>query len=349
MSQQPKKPDHSTKQFLIALVVVLGAVTVGTLLTMRFQGPRSHTKRTALGLMGPTSALPAADAEAWIPGGAFLMGSDKGHPDERPPHSVTVDGFWIDRTEVTNEQFARFVGATKHVTSAEQQPNRGLHYGPLGTNTAPGSFVFQWQAANSVDPASNSAWRFVPGANWRQPEGPGSSITGREKHPVVHVSWLDALAYANWLHKRLPTEAEWEFAARGGMERQLFGWGDGTNFFRHAVLARKPTVSDGVIAPTQSVASLTANRYGLYDLTGNVWEWCHDWYRADFYNSTPITRPVGPEDSFDPAESNVVKKVVRGASFSTSQLDEMRVSARGKRPPYFSYSDVGFRCARSAR
>jgi formylglycine-generating enzyme required for sulfatase activity len=318
-------------------------------------------------------AVAAADAgvkEVRIPGGEFWMGAIAGdphaRPDESPRHKVSVDAFSMDETEVTNAQFRKFVEATKYVTTAERKPDweelkKQL---PPGTPKPPddvlvaGSIVFA-PPAGPV-PLDNAAawWAFVPGASWRTPLGPGSSIDGKDDHPVVQISWDDATAYAKWAAKRLPTEAEWEWAARGGLTDQIYAWGaedvakgkPKANTFE----GRFPDRDEGAdgfkgIAPVKRFAP---NGYGLYDMAGNVWEWCSDWYRHDYYAECAkanVTRnPTGPKDSFDPEEPTVPKRVQRGGSFlcHDSYCASYRASARMKTSPDTGLSHSGFRCVR---
>ena len=221
----------------------------------------------------------------WIPGGTFLMGSDKHYPEEAPVHQVTVDGFWVDQHAVTNEEFRKFVEATKYVTFAERPPNAADYPGAKPELLVPASVVFQ-KPRQRVDLRDcYQWWTYVPGANWRHPEGPASSLKGKAKHPVVHVAYEDAEAYAKWIGKELPTEAEWEFAARGGLGGAEFVWGDeftpGGKQMANTWQGEFPWQNlkeDGFegIAP---VASFPPNGYGLYDMAGNVWEWTTDWYQ----------------------------------------------------------------------
>ncbi len=296
----------------------------------------------------------------WIPGGEFSMGSD--HPDmadARPVHAVHVDGFWIDETDVTNAQFAKFVQATHYVTVAERKPSGPEFKGVPPEKLVPGSVVFTPPSGpTALDNVANW-WAWVPGANWRHPQGPGSDLRGREDHPVVQVAWEDAVAYARWAGKRLPTEAEWEFAARGGLDRQTYTWGSElkpsgkwlANTFQGHFPDRN-TAEDGYTG-TSPVRTFAANGYGLYDMAGNVWQWCSDWYRADYYEQLSKARvtsnPQGPADSFDPDEPGVAKRVQKGGSFlcSDQYCTRYMPGSRGKGEPRTSTNHAGFRCVRS--
>lgn len=301
------------------------------------------------------SAVAATNGMVWLPGGTFWMGSEDGRHDELPLHQVTVDGFWMDRTEVSNDQFEKFVRATGYVTIAERQPDPKDYPGADPKLLVPGSVVFTPpKEAVPLDDAT-AWWRYVPGANWRHPEGPESSIVGRGNYPVVQVSWDDAMAYAKWAGKRLPTEAEWEYASRGGLDRQPYVWGKdkvpGGKWQANIWQGNFPnenTGEDGFkgLAP---VASFPPNGFGLYDMAGNVWEWCADWYRPDYYAHSPAKNPKGPDDSFDPDEPGAQKRVQRGGSYlcSDSYCSGYRPSARMKCTPDTGLSHSGFRCVKS--
>ena len=296
----------------------------------------------------------------WIPGGEFEMGSDSvfDRPEEKPAHRVRVSGFWMDETEVTNEQFRAFVDATGYKTTAERAPSAEeiLKLSPPGTppppaeKLVPGSLVFQ-MTPKPVDTSDlNQWWKWTPGADWRHPEGPGSSIAGREHHPVVHVSWDDAVAYATWAGKRLPTEAEWEFAARGGLVGKPYVWGDAP-FSDDAPQANiwqgefpwKNTSRDG-FERTAPVRSFKANGFGLYDMSGNVWEWCSDWFDPDFYRARVSTLTINPKG---PAHGS--RRTERGGSFlcHDAYCSRYRPSARTGGSPDTGMSHVGFRCVRN--
>ena len=233
----------------------------------------------------------------WIPEGTFLMGTNEkeSFPNERPAHFVQVEGFWIDEYDVTNTEFAKFVEATGYVTTAErlvkwEDLKKELPPGtpkPDDGALAPGSLVFTPTSGPVPLNDLSAWWRWMNGANWRHPEGPESSIQGRENHPVVQVSWYDAVAYARWAGKRLPTEAEWEFAARGSLESKRYVWGDdfkpGGKYTANTwqgIFPVRDSGEDGFVG-TSPVGSFPANGYGLYDMAGNVWQWCSDWYRVN--------------------------------------------------------------------
>jgi sulfatase modifying factor 1 len=307
---------------------------------------------------GPVAraARPEADAGGmvWVPGGRFRMGTEV-TSDARPVHEVEVDGFWIDRTEVTNAEFARFVAATGYVTVAERPPDPKLYPGADPAMLVPGSIIFLPPAGGAGLNQPSSWWRYTPGADWRHPEGPGSAIAGREDHPVVQVGWDDAVAFARWAGKRLPTEAEWEYASRGGLEGARYVWGGEfkpsgrwqANIFQGEFPARN-TVDDGFVR-TAPVASFPPNGFGLHDMSGNVWEWCADWYRPDAYASSTGRNPTGPPSSVDPEEPGVDKRVQRGGSFLCSDDYCVRylAGARGKGESGSAASHTGFRCVRS--
>jgi formylglycine-generating enzyme required for sulfatase activity len=303
-----------------------------------------------------TSKDSAPEGMVWIPGGQFWMGSERPDMvDARPVHRVTVDGFWMDRTEVTNEQFERFVAATGYKTVAERPPDPKQFPDAKPENLVPGSIVFT--PPSEPVPLDNHYrwWQWKKGADWRHPEGPGSDLKGRDKHPVVHVCWDDAVAYAAWAKKRLPTEAEWEFAARGGLDRKTYCWGDElkpegkwmANIWQ-GHFPNENTAEDG-FRGTAPVGSFPPNGYGLVDMAGNVWEWCADWYRPDYYSVSPAANPKGPSDSDDPAEPGIPKRVKRGGSFLCSDMYCVRYlpGARGKGATDSGASHIGFRCVRS--
>ena len=351
-------PPTSTQQFIIALGVVLIGVVLGYQVTIRHEGPRPANRPTALGHDVPDfPRQPETNDMAWIPTGTFWMGTEDGKSDEVPVHPVTLDGFWMDKTEVTNEQFEKFIQAARYVTVAERKPDPKDFPGAPPENLVPGSVAFSPPPGDVPLENHYAWWKYVPGASWRHPEGPGSSTSGREKYPVVHVCWEDAMAYAKWAGKRLPTEAEWEYAARGGLDRQAYIWGkeqmpDGkwpANIWQ-GKFPNENTLADG-FRGTAAAASFAPNGYGLFDMAGNVWEWCLDWYRPDYYRNSPARNPGGPSDSFDPNEPNLPKRVMRGGSFLCSDLYCIgyRPSARMKSSPDTGLSHTGFRCVWSPR
>lgn len=290
----------------------------------------------------------------WISGGKFMMGSDD-FPDSRPMHQVTVDGFWMDSHEVTNEEYARFVAATNYKTVAERPLNPADYPGVPADKLVPGSAVFTPTAEKVSFENPLQWWNYVPGASWDHPEGKGSSIKGRENFPVIHVSYEDAAAYAKWAGKRLPTEAEWEFAAQGGRGNHTYYWGDQlkpngkwvANIYQGS-FPDNNLKEDGY-AGAAPVKTFPANPYGLYDMDGNVWEWCEDLYRPDYYQKSPAKNPTGPSDSYDPDEPGAVKNVQRGGSFLCSDEYCIRYKAgsRGKGETSSGSNNLGFRCVKS--
>lgn len=296
----------------------------------------------------------------WIPPGRFYMGEshEASFEDATHVHEVELSGFWMDKTEVTNAQFAKFVKATGYVTVAEQTPvKEDFPPGVDESKLVPSSIVFSPPQSGEKITSQSDWWKMVPGACWKHPTGPGSSIEGKDDYPVVHVCWLDAAAYAQWAGKRLPTEAEWEYAARGGLDRKRFIWGDElkprgkwqANIWqgRFPVENRKEDGFGG-LAP---VGSFPANGYGLHDMAGNVWEWCSDWYRPDYYYKSPKKDPPGPDDSYDPHEPGQPKRVQRGGSYLCSDGFCIRYlpGGRGKGEIKSAASHIGFRCVRSGR
>ena len=261
----------------------------------------------------------------WVEGGEFSMGSDA-FPDAQPIHRVAVEGFWIDSTEVTNAQFARFVAATGYVTLAERAPRAEDYPSAPPENLVAGSVVFTPPGRDVPLDNHYQWWAYVHGADWRHPEGPVTDLDGKADHPVVHVAYEDVEAYALWADKRIPTEAEWEFAARGGLDAKPYTWGDefqpGGKFMANTFQGNFPnenTVADGY-ATTSPVRAFPPNDYGLYGMAGNVWEWVADWYRPDTYATRAamgvvVHNPTGPAASFDPTEPGVAKRVHKGGSF----------------------------------
>ena len=305
----------------------------------------------------------------WIPGGEFDMGSNDGQPNETPVHTVRVKGFWMDETEVTNAEFRKFVDATGHVTLGETAFDpKDYPNAPPGTLNA-GSLIFKKSDGPVLLTDHMQWWEFKEGADWMHPEGPDSNIEGREDHPVVCLSWDDANAYAEWAGKRLPTEAEWEFAARGGLKNTAFAWGD--DFAPEGELQanlwqgdfpQENTREDGFVA-TAPVRTFPPNGYGLYDISGNVWEFVQDWYDPDYYIRSPEFSPMGPtiEQVLDPSARirpnadprpqlrTTPHKVIRGGSFLCNDCycKGYRPSARQITDTITSTNHTGFRCAKS--
>lgn len=294
----------------------------------------------------------------WIPGGEFSMGSnDLKFDDARPWHRVRLSGFWIAKTTVTNTQFERFVKATGYVTFAERKPDPRDYPGVPQKLLVPGSLVFT-PPMHPVELNDDSQWwRYVPGASWRHPAGPHSSIAGRENYPVVQVAYDDALAYARWAHKRLPTEAEFEFAERGALDCQPYAWGGRfspggklmANTF-HGHFPDRSTARNNH-PDAMPVGSFPPNGYGLYDMSGNVWEWTSDWYDAAYYKELAregvAVNPQGPGRSDDPKEPGVSKRSVRGGSFlcTDQYCSRYEVGGRGQAEPDSPANHIGFRLA----
>lgn len=312
------------------------------------------------------STLP--EGMVYIPGGSFSMGAPnpagitnggkEAMQDSRPIHRVQVKPFLMDKHEVTNAQFAAFVRATGYVTVAEKIPAAEEFPGAPAEMLQAGSVVFAPPADAVHLNDYLQWWRFSFGANWRQPLGPGSSIQDKDDYPVVHVAWEDAVAYATWAGKRLPTEAEWEFAARGGLTGNMYAWGNtwqpngraAANTFQGS-FPHSDSKADGYagIAP---VMQYPPNAYGLYDVAGNVWEWCADWYHAGYYTqlqqSGLAINPQGPAQSYDPQEPNAAKKVQRGGSFlcTDQYCSRYMMGTRGKAEWRTGTNHAGFRCVK---
>jgi sulfatase modifying factor 1 len=351
---------RSRKVQFVRLAALAAAAFVVTYLAFGYAPAVFKSKRAA----GPTGMV-------WIPGGEFSMGTDDslGWADEKPAHRVRVNGFWMDETDVTNAQFRAFVEVTHYVTTAEKPVDvkEILRQSPPGTpappadKLVPAALVFQPTAAPVKDFRDFSQWwRWTPGANWRHPEGPGSNLEGKDDYPVVQVSWDDAVAYANWAGKRLPTEAEWEFAARGGLDNKPYIWGDDppsdTNIHANIWQGEFPyknTGTDGYVG-SSPVRTFPPNGFGLYDMSGNVWQWCSDWYQVDLYRQGAghgvIDNPKGPDKSFDPRQPYSPLRVQKGGSFlcADSYCTRYRPSARHGCTPDTGMSHIGFRCVTSS-
>jgi formylglycine-generating enzyme required for sulfatase activity len=306
----------------------------------------------------------------WVPGGEFVMGTDDPNSmaNERPAHKVKVDGFFMDEHDVTNAEFRKFVEATKYVTTAEkpvdwEEMKKQVPPGtpkPAEELLKPGSLVFT-PPGREVD-LRNMAnwWTWTNGADWKHPQGPSSNIDGKDDYPVVQVSWDDAVAYAKWAEKRLPTEAEWEFAARGGKEGTRFYWGnefkpDG-KYMCNIWTGRFPvkdTAEDG-FAGTSPVKSFPPNGYGLYDMAGNVWNWCSDLYADDVHvreqSQGLCENPTGPTKTFSAHNPLAIEHVTKGGSFlcSDQYCESYRPTARRGTPPDTGSGHVGFRCVKSS-
>jgi formylglycine-generating enzyme required for sulfatase activity len=302
---------------------------------------------------------PLLEGMARIPGGTFLMGSDAHYPEEAPAHKVSVDGFWMDVHAVTNAEFKRFVDATRHVTLAEKPANAADYPGAKPELLSPHSVVFR-KTPGPVDLRNAYQWwTYVAGADWRHPRGPGSSLQGLWRHPVVHVAFEDAEAYAKWAGKELPTEAEWEFAARGGLEGAPYVWGDqympGGKPMANTWQGEFPhqnLVEDG-FEWTAPVDSFPANGYGLHEMAGNVWEWTTDWYQEHGkiqHACCTLDNPRGgaPEESLDPRtpEVRIPRRVMKGGSYlcAPNYCQRYRPAARMAQPIDTSTCHLGFRC-----
>jgi formylglycine-generating enzyme required for sulfatase activity len=371
---RPSENRPSSKDAIDVLARVIPAASASPPSTPPLATSSAPT--TDLGPFGPTIANPSGPpgppprGMVWIPGGEFSMGASEpqtgnregcGDPqaDAQPVHRVYVDPFWMDSTEVTNDAYGEFVRATGYITVAERTPSAEEFPDAPPENLVAGSVVFNPPKHPVPLDSHLRWWTYIKGASWRHPAGAGSDLRGRGHYPVVQVAYEDAEAYAKWAHKRLPTEAEFEFAARGGLAGKRYAWGnefrpDGrwmANVFQ-GHFPDRDTGDDGWsgIAP---VGSFPPNAYGLYDIAGNVWEWVADWYRSDYYESFDSKRvarnPRGPADSHDPGEPGVAKRVQRGGSFlcSSEYCTRYLVGSRGKGEPSSGANHLGFRCVSS--
>jgi formylglycine-generating enzyme required for sulfatase activity len=386
------KPDSKdarprSSKWIAAVVAVVAAAAGITfaLLTRDPQAPREDPAPTPdmaamAPAFGPTNANttppsgPAPNGMVWIPGGEFSMGAVdplgqdanvvgmQATTDSRPIHRVYVDSFWMDKTEVTNQQYAAFVKATGYVTFAEITPRAEDYPGAPPENLVAGSVIFS--PPDHAVPLDNHFlwWAYARGANWRHPDGPESDLKGREQYPVLHVAYEDAEAYAKWAGKRIPTESEWEFAARGGLAGQVYPWGN--EFLQDGKwmanthqghFPQEDTQADAYRSAAP-VARYPPNGYGLYDVAGNVWEWTSDWYRPDYYaelqNSGGVARnPQGPAESVDPSEPGVQKRVHRGGSYLCTEqyCSRYMVGTRGKGEPMTGTNHLGFRLVKAAK
>jgi len=349
---------HSIRPWLVALVCIVA----GFAILVAIKPSRSKTNDEEEKLIEPSDAPGAApEGMVWIPGGPFWMGSEELPDGNAHVHRVAVSGFWMDKTEVTNAQFEAFVTATGYKTVAELPPTEEDLGRPIVApeRLVPFSVCFvATRLPEGADPNQYPPtwWQMRNGADWRHPEGPGSHIKDRMNHPVVHIAWKDAVAYATSAGKRLPTEAEWEFAARGGLDRDEFCWGsepqgaDGV-YRANTYQGEFPGLdiaADG-FAGTAPVGSFPANGYGLHDMSGNVWEWCSDWYGAVYYWSSPKNNPPGPVEGDLARDSKTQRaKVRRGGSFlcADNYCRRYLPAARDHNPPNDAASHTGFRCVK---
>ena len=362
----------------VIVVAVLAVALASSRWRARHAGPAATHSPGTTTSFAPTienTARPSGDAPegmVWIPGGEFSMGASdppgmdevgmQATTDSRPIHRVSVDGFWMDRTEVTNAEFARFIKATGYRTVAERTPRAEEFPGAPAENLVAGSVVFS--PPDHAVPLDDRFqwWSYVKGASWRHPSGPKSDIIGKGAYPVVHIAYEDAEAYARWAGKRLPTEAEWEFAARGGLSGAVYPWG---NEFRkdgrwmanshQGHFPDRDSGNDGFVG-VAPVAQFPPNGYGLYDVGGNVWEWVSDWYRPDYYARLAAAggvarNPQGPPSSFDPSEPNTPKRVHRGGSYlcTDEYCSRYMVGTRGKGEMDTGTNHLGFRCVMARR
>jgi formylglycine-generating enzyme required for sulfatase activity len=355
---------HSLKYFLLVTMIASMSCKQNKKKGNSTEGPPAKSATSGIVFNGDTSTLEMVR----IPGGTYLMGDDnpQSAKDEFPKHKVTVNPFYMDEHEVTNAQFKKFIAATGYITTAEQKPDweqlkKQLPEGTLkpdDSKLVPAALVFT-PPDHEIDLGDYTQWwAWVPGANWKHPDGPKSNIEGKDNYPVIQVSWDDAMAYCKWAGKRLPTEAEWEFAARGGLKDKRYPWGnegiEEGNPKANTWNGSFPNANSGWdgfkgLAP---VKSFTPNGYKLFDMAGNVWEWCADWYRNDYYQQSylagGIKDPQGPVDSFDPDEPKTPKRVTRGGSFmcNDSYCSGFQVARRMKSSPDSGLSNVGFRCVK---
>ena len=375
LTTQPR--ERSRSLFSIGAVLVL-AVVSWLVHSQSTATPVHAGTSSAAASFGPTISNPATPpgpappGMIWIPGGEFSMGAAdppdmnavgmNATKDSRPIHRVYVDGFFMDKTDVTNAQFAKFVKATGYVTVAERKPRPEDFPGAPPENLVAGSVVFSPPDHPVQLNDHFQWWSYIPGANWRHPLGPKSSIVGKENYPVVHIAYEDAAAYAKWAGKRLPTEAEWEFAARGGLAGKPFVWGSqfrpNDKWMANTHQGHFPdhdTGADGHVG-IAAVAQYPPNGYGLYDMAGNVWQWTSDWYRPDYYQQLVVAggvarNPKGPQSSYDPDEPKEPKKVHRGGSFlcTDQYCSRYIVGTRGKGEVSTGTNHLGFRCVRDAK
>ena len=372
MTSRASRPHGATRtpwgRILLGLAAIAGIawwyLVGGVAEPMTATSSPAEAQPTVENAAPPPNTRP--EGMVWIPGGEFSMGAaeqprmnDVGMQatrDSRPIHRVYVDGFWMDATEVTNQQFSKFIAATNYVTVAERTPRAEDFPGAPPENLVAGAVIFSPPSHPVPLNDHFQWWSYAKGANWRHPDGPASSIAGREQYPVVQIAYEDALAYAKWAGKRMPTEAEWEFAARGGLSGKIFPWGDefmpGGRPVANSHQGHFPNHDEGEdgfrgIGP---VAQFAPNAYGLYDVAGNVWEWVSDWYRPDYYaqlaSAGGLARnPQGPAVPFDPEEPTEKKRVHRGGSFlcTDQYCSRYMVGTRGKGEGSTATNHLGFR------
>jgi formylglycine-generating enzyme len=372
---RPRNPEAFGRAYLLAFCSLAAAILCAVVLHPLTTSVRASSSVPASpgAAFAPTvpntqpAPAPAPPGMVWIPGGEFSMGAAdppdmdmvgmNATTDSRPIHRVYVDGYFMDKTDVTNGQFTDFVKATGYVTIAEKTPTQAEFPGAPPENLVAGGVVFS--PPDHEVPLNDHFqwWSYVKGANWRHPSGPNSSIKGKEVYPVVHVAYADAQAYAKWAHKRLPTEAEWEFAARGRLWGKPYVWGEkfkpegkwmANTYQGH--FPDQDSGADGFIG-ISPVGKFPPNGYGLYDMAGNVWQWTSDWYRPDYYAQLAkvggvARNPKGPETPFDPSEPNDKKKVHRGGSFlcTDQYCSRYMVGTRGKGEVSTGTNHLGFRC-----
>jgi formylglycine-generating enzyme len=345
------RPHHRVLETTLAVSLVASLAIVPAVAAQDVPTARIGSCSAYPGLPGEAES----DGMAFIPAGNFSMGSNRHRPEERYTHIVRVDGFWIDRTEVTNAQFAKFISATGYVTLAERGGDAKLHPNMPKELLAPGSVAFIMPTDVSRGGSVTQWFQYIAGADWRHPEGPGSSIVGRENHPVVHVAYEDALAYARWLGRSLPTEAQWEYAARGGRD----GEDDWSSAFDpdgkpiantwQGIFPVINTKDDGYLG-TAPVGCFKPNGYGLYDMIGNVWEWTSDWYRPGHALEATI-EPQGPSlADIHLASGQTPSKVIKGGSFlcAFNYCARYRPAARQPQEVDLSAAHIGFRTVRNA-
>ena len=339
-------PTVEVKIFLFTSILILGC-----------KKPKEKTHTTK----------PLIEGMVWIEGGVFQMGASENDnmalTHEKPSHTVKVNGFYMDETEVTNKQFSEFIKATGYITTAERPIDWDIIKMQLPPGTQrphdsilmPGSLLFK-KTTESVPNLYDFSqwWKWSIGANWKEPEGKGSNIVGKENYPVVHVSYEDAIAYCNWSGKRLPTEAEWEYAARGGKKNKIYFWGNLSNSLHQYVnswegeFPVENIIKDG-FEKSAPVKSFPPNNYGLYEISGNVWEWTSDWYNLNYYvqcKKNNITdNPIGANKAYNPNNPYIDEKIIRGGSFlcNASYCASYRVSSRMATDPNTSLEHLGFR------